>query len=68
MVLESLILNRLQDSIIFIHIKKLGVFKVIFKGEKFYSETLSIAQVMQLSQEIANLAQKARQEQGKGDA
>jgi hypothetical protein len=64
--LSGLILNRLRDSIIFTHIKTLGVFVVIFKGEKFYSETLSIAQVMQLSQEIANLAQKARQEEGVG--
>jgi hypothetical protein len=64
LVLTGLILNRLRDSIIFTHIKKSGVFVVIFKGEKFYSETLSIDQVMQFSQEIANLAQKARQEKG----
>ncbi len=62
--MTGLILNRLRDSIIFTHIKKSGVFVVIFKGEKFYSETLSIDQVMQFSQEIANLAQKAKQEEG----
>ncbi len=62
--MTGLILNRLRDSIVFYHIKKLGVFVVVFKGEKFYSEILSIDQVTQFSQEIANLAQKARQEKG----
>lgn len=57
--MDSSILNRLRDTIVFEYNKRLGHFVVFEDGEHF-GPSLSIDQMMQLSQEIADLAQKAK--------
>lgn len=57
------VLNVLRDGIIFEYDKKLKHF-VVFEGGEYFGTNLSIDQMIKLSQEIAELAQKARQEHG----
>jgi hypothetical protein len=63
--LDKSVLETLQDSIIFEYDKDLGRF-LVFEGGEYFGRDLSIDQMMKLSQEIAELAQKARQEEGVG--
>ena len=65
--MEKSILKLLQDSVIFEYDKNLGHF-VVFEGGEYFGVDLSIDQMMKLSQEIAELAQKAKQEQEQCDA
>ena len=60
--MDGSILNRLRDTIGFEYDKRLGFFVVFEEGE-YFDTNLSIDQMMQLSQEIADLAQKAKQEE-----
>ena len=57
--MDGSILNRLRNSIGFEYDKRLGFFVVFEEGE-YFDTNLSIDQMMQLSQEIADLAQKAK--------
>lgn len=56
-------LETLVDTIIFEYDKSLGHF-VVFEGGEYFGIDFTIDQMMKLSQEIAELAQKARQEEG----
>jgi len=67
LVLEKSVLDLLQNSVIFEYDKKSDVF-LVFEHDDYYGTTLTIDQMMKLSQEIAELAQKARQEEGQSDA
>ncbi len=65
--MEKSILDILRDTVIFEYDKERGCFD-LFEYEDYCCTTLTIDQMMRLSQEIAELAQKATQEGGQGDA
>jgi hypothetical protein len=66
LILDGSILDRLRDTIVFKYHKVLGHF-VVFNSEEYLGIDLSIDQMTQLSQEIADLAQKAKQEEEGND-